>query len=43
MAIKSVIISDEDGRFLEELKFPSMDNAKSDRVISVRIASAKGK
>jgi hypothetical protein len=43
MAIKSVIISDEDGRVVEELKFPSMDNAKSDRLISVRIASAKGR
>ena len=38
MGIKSVTISDRDGALVNELSFPSMDNAKADRLISVHIA-----
>ena len=38
MGIKSVMISDKNGRVVEELKFPSMDDAKDDRLISMHIA-----
>jgi hypothetical protein len=38
MGIKSITISGKDGGFVDELRFPSMDNAKADRLISARIA-----
>jgi hypothetical protein len=38
MGIRSVTISNKDGAVVNELSFPSMENAKADRLISARIA-----
>ncbi len=38
MGIKSVAIADKNGALVDELSFPSMENAKADRLISARIA-----
>jgi hypothetical protein len=38
MGIKSVTISDKNGALVDELSFPSMDNAKADCLISAHIA-----
>ena len=38
LGIKSVTISGKNGGFIDELRFPSMDDAKADRLISAHIA-----
>ena len=41
MGVKSVTIFDQDGALVDELTFPSMDDAKADRLISPRIAQRR--
>lgn len=41
MGISSIVIADRNRGVVEELKFPSMDNAKSDRLTSVQVAQSQ--
>ena len=43
MGVKSVIVSDQNRGVVEELRFPSMDNVKKDRMISIQVARLQNK